>query len=180
MAIAAECGNAALVELLAVHGASFSLATIDGLVVVVFFIFLCNFPPLFRVDFVSLRPIHLASYNGHIDVIEVLMAFGDDIEATSFDGLTPVMHAHERNTVRCLLKFGATVSAHMMNSSNDGDIHDMVVEQANRSVVCQQKTDLFYFSLLLNSLQVDERRLIRNQSLWKVRQRIDPDLLVSQ
>lgn len=83
---------------------------------------------------------HLAAFNGHTQVIEILAAFGDDIEAqTSDEGRTPLMLAHDVPTVRCLLNLDAKTTNtakdgfHVWHASND-EIHDLLFAHDSRSV----------------------------------------------
>eukprot|EP00928_Gymnodinium_smaydae_P097674 TRINITY_DN8907_c0_g1_i1.p1 TRINITY_DN8907_c0_g1~~TRINITY_DN8907_c0_g1_i1.p1 ORF type:complete len:363 (-),score=52.12 TRINITY_DN8907_c0_g1_i1:227-1261(-) len=74
-------------------------------------------------------PLHFAAYNGHLDVVKVLLAARADVDPLRRDGRTPLMHASANNQV-CVLQ-------HLFDS---GAALDLVGEGAATalSIACQR------------------------------------------
>jgi len=59
------------------------------------------------------RPLNWAAFYGHIEIIEILLAAGANIDGTNLSGFTPIHHATENNepeSAAVLLKAGADTS----------------------------------------------------------------------
>lgn len=59
-------------------------------------------------------PLHHAAYAGHVEIIELLIKAGANVEALALNGATPLMRAIQSSRPSCvdvLLKAGADVNA---------------------------------------------------------------------
>jgi uncharacterized protein len=56
-------------------------------------------------------PLHAASYKGHKEIAELLIARGADINARDSNGWTPLHEASSKEIAELLISFGAEVNA---------------------------------------------------------------------
>uniref|UniRef100_A0A1B6MCV6 Uncharacterized protein n=2 Tax=Graphocephala atropunctata TaxID=36148 RepID=A0A1B6MCV6_9HEMI len=74
-------------------------------------------------------PLHRASYNDHVDAVEMLIQNGANIAAKTEDGWQPLHSACKWNNVKCaakLLAYGADV-----NALSDGDLTPLHLAAGN-------------------------------------------------
>lgn len=70
-------------------------------------------------------PLHLAAASGRLEIVELLLAYGADIQAQTSDGYTPLHTAAWRGRVAvvgCLLNHGALIDA--VNLKQDTPLHE--------------------------------------------------------
>lgn len=61
-----------------------------------------------------LTPLHMAAYNGHVEVIKLLLEHGATLDARDFEGKTPLLHASTgpySEALKVLIEAGADVNA---------------------------------------------------------------------
>ncbi|KAL3841676.1 hypothetical protein ACJMK2_019788 [Sinanodonta woodiana] len=81
-------------------------------------------------------PLHRSSYNGHLEMIEVLLAHGADVHAKTLDGWHPLHSAcrwNQADVAMLLLQNGADINA----QTNGGQtaLHIACSDRENREVV---------------------------------------------
>lgn len=63
----------------------------------------------YKLGIQMLAPLHLAARHSHLDVIDLLIQLGADVDTTIHDFMRPIYMARHEATIRCLVRHGSSV-----------------------------------------------------------------------